>query len=140
MGRLIMARDNIDLIGRDQIVYVDLGAEDHVQIGDHLTVFRPLGKGNLFRNRGHESVSARSEGFQSDRYRGGKFSNQAGRKSGEHARGPVMTTDEAKEFQHVPIRKVVGEMVILNVKERTATAVITRTAQEIHPGDWVEVQ
>ena len=34
----------------------------------------------------------------------------------------------------------VGEIVILNVKEKTATAVITRTAQEIHTGDWVEVQ
>jgi hypothetical protein len=31
-------------------------------------------------------------------------------------------------------------MVILNVKERTATALITRNAQEIHTGDWVEVQ
>ncbi|MGI8812919.1 MAG: hypothetical protein ACR2IH_10415 [Pyrinomonadaceae bacterium] len=140
MGRLLMARDNIDLIGRDQIVYIDLGAEDHVQVGDYLTIFRPLGKGNLFINDEDESVPARSEGYQSDHYRGGKFSNQAGRKSGEHARGPVVTTEYAKEFRHVPVRKVVGEMVILNVKERTATAVITRTAQEIHPGDWVEVQ
>ena len=38
------------------------------------------------------------------------------------------------------IRKVVGEAVVLNVKERTATIVITRTAQEIHTGDWVEIQ
>ena len=35
---------------------------------------------------------------------------------------------------------VVGEAVVLNVKERTATVVITRTAQEIHTGDWVEIQ
>ena len=33
---------------RDQIVYVDLGADDNVQVGDHLTVFRPLGAGHLF--------------------------------------------------------------------------------------------
>ena len=50
------------------------------------------------------------------------------------------TTERAKEQRPDDIRKVVGEMVILNVKERTATAVVTRTAQEIHPGDWVEVQ
>jgi hypothetical protein len=31
-------------------------------------------------------------------------------------------------------------MVILNVKERTATALITRNAGEIHTGDMVEVQ
>ena len=140
VGRLFMARDGIDLIGRENIVYIDLGAEDNVSVGDHLTIFRPLGKGNLFISDEDESVAARSEGFQSDEYRGGRFSNQAARKSGEHARGKVVTTEKAKEDRPGNLRKVVGEMVILNVKERTATAVITRTAQEIHPGDWVEVQ
>jgi hypothetical protein len=51
-----------------------------------------------------------------------------------------VTIDRAKEGRPDNLRKVVGEMVILNVKERTATAVITRNAQEILPGDWVEVQ
>jgi hypothetical protein len=38
------------------------------------------------------------------------------------------------------MRKVVGEAVVLNVKEKTATVVITRTASEIHTGDGVEIQ
>jgi hypothetical protein len=29
---------------------------------------------------------------------------------------------------------------IVNVRERVATVVITRAAQEIHTGDWVEIQ
>ncbi len=140
MGRLFMARDNQEVLTRDQIVYIDLGAEDSVKVGDYLTVFRPLGKGNPYSSDGRESVSARVSNFQSLVYRGGRFSNQAGRKSGETARGKVVTTHEAKEDRPDGLRKVVGEMMILNVKERTATAVITRTAQEIHPGDWVEVQ
>lgn len=139
-GRIFMARDGIELLGREQIVYIDLGAEDSVKIGDYLTVYRPLGKGNLFENDEKESVSARDEGFQSDRYRGGKFSNQAARKSGEQARGKVVTTEDAKRDRPQNLRKVVGEVVILNVKEKTATAVITRTAQEIHTGDYVEMQ
>jgi hypothetical protein len=139
-GRLFMARDGVDLIGRENIVYIDLGAEDNVHVGDYLTVFRPLEKGNIFVSDEDETVSARDGGFQSDEYRGGRFSNQAARKSGDHARGKVVTTEKAKEDRPGNLRKVVGEMVILNVKERTATAVITRTATEIHPGDWVEVQ
>lgn len=139
-GRIFMARDNQEAITRDQIVYIDLGAEDNVQVGDYLTVYRPLGKGHLFISDEDESVSARDEGFQSFEYRGGRFSNQAARKSGETAGGRVVTTEKAKEDRPVGLRKVVGEVVILNVKERTATAVITRTAQEIHTGDWVEVQ
>lgn len=138
-GRLFMARDNREMIGTQQIVYVDLGADDNVQVGDRLTIFRPLGKGHLFVSDEAESVSARDEGFQSDKYRGGKFSNQAARKAGETAEGRVVTTEKAKEGRPA-IRKVVGEMVVLNVKEKTATAVVTRVAQEVHTGDWVEIQ
>jgi hypothetical protein len=139
VGRLLMARHNGDLIARDFIVYIDLGAEDHVQVGDYLTVFRPLGDGGPWMGEWGESASARDE-FDSFEYRGGRFSTLAARKSGETAGGKVVTTQRAKESRPDFIRKVVGEMVILNVKERTATAMITRTAQEIHPGDWVEVQ
>ena len=139
-GRIFMARDSQELLGREQIVYIDLGAEDNVRVGDYLTIYRPLGTGNLFEKSPHESVSARNEGFQSNRYRGGKFSNQAARKAGEQANGRVVTSEEAKSRRPQNLREVIGEMVILNVKEKTATAVITRTATEIHPGDNVEVQ
>jgi hypothetical protein len=139
VGRLFMARDNVEAIARDFIVYIDLGAEDNVQVGDYLTIFRPLGDGNPYFGDWGESVAARDD-FGSFEYRGGQFSNQAPRKSGEQARGKVVTTKKAKEDRPSMIRKVVGEMVILNVKERTATALITRNAQEIHTGDWVEVQ
>lgn len=138
-GRLFMARDNQEVLTRDQIVYVDLGAEDNVKVGDYLTVFRPLGKGNILKGEENESLSARDEGFQSRTFRGGKFSNQTARKSGDQARGRVVTTQKAKDGRP-EIRKIVGELVILNVKEKTATAVITRTAQEIQTGDWVELQ
>jgi hypothetical protein len=140
VGRLFMARDNAEALARDFIVYIDLGAEDNVRVGDYLTIFRPLGDGNPFFGDWGESVSARDEGFQSFEYRGGRFSSQAARKSGSNARGRVVTTEKAKDDRPSGIRKVVGEMVILNVKERTATALITRNAQEIHTGDWVEVQ
>jgi hypothetical protein len=37
-------------------------------------------------------------------------------------------------------RKVVGEMVIIDVQARTATRIITRSLYEAHTGDWVEIQ
>lgn len=139
-GRIFMARDGRELLGREQIVYIDLGAEDNVKVGDYLTIYRPLGTGNIFDSEPDESVSAREEGFQSEEYRGGKFSNQAPRKSGDKADGRIVTTKKAKKGRPTTLRNVVGELVILNVKEKTATAVITRTAQEIHTGDRVELQ
>jgi hypothetical protein len=140
MGRIVMARNGRESPAREEIVYIDLGREDNVQVGDYLTIFRPLGKGGVVNSQQNESVAATSEGFESRTYSGGKFSTQAGRKSGANAEGKVVTSNDAKTRRPGNLRKVVGEMVILNVKERTATALITRNAEEIHTGDMVEIQ
>lgn len=139
-GRIVLARDGREALSAEQIVYIDLGAEDNVRVGDYLTIFRPLGTGGVLNSDQPESLSARDMGFESKRYRGGKFSNQAPRKSGSEAQGKLVTRRDAKSRRPDGLRKIVGEMVILNVKERTATAIITRNAQEIHTGDMVEVQ
>lgn len=139
-GRILMARDSQEMITRDQIAYVDLGADDKVQVGDRLTVFRPLDKGNLFHHPDRESVSSRDYGFESEDYKGGKFSNQSSRKSGDKANDQEVRTLDVRKERPQYLRKVVGEAIVLNVKEKTATVVITRTGQEIHTGDWVEIQ
>ena len=139
-GRIIMARDQAEMLTRDYIAYVDLGADQNVRVGDKLTVFRPLNKGNLHNTPDRESVSSRDYGFESEDYKGGKFSNQSTRKTGDKATGREVTTRMVRNDRPSNMRKVVGEAVVLNVKERTATIVITRTAQEIHTGDWVEIK
>jgi hypothetical protein len=53
---------------------------------------------------------------------------------------PTVTTTEIKKNRPEVPRKVVGELVVTNVQQRTATAVITRVAQEVHTGDFVEMQ
>jgi hypothetical protein len=139
-GKIIMAKDGREALSAEQIVYIDLGAEDNIKVGDYLTVFRPLGKGGVLNLYAKETLSARDEGFQSNAYRGGKFSNQAPRKSGEYATGAIVTSKDAKSRRPEDLRLIVGEIVVLNVKEKTATALITRSNQEIHPGDMVELQ
>lgn len=140
IGRLFMARDGVEMVTRENIVYVDLGAEDNLKAGDILTVFRPLGKGNLFAPAESDTVAASNNGFESNFFRGGTFSNQAPRRTGDQAGGRTESQKDAKERRAKGLRKVVGELVVLNVKERTATAVVVRTGNEIHTGDYVEVQ
>jgi hypothetical protein len=139
-GRIFLTRDSRDLPTRDDIVYVDLGADDSLKNGDYLTIYRPLGKGNLFINNEHYPIMAREQGFESDVYRGGKFSNQAARKYGSEADRGVVSEEQAKAYRPKGLRKVVGEGMVVSVHDKTATVVITRTAEEIHPGDWVEIQ
>ena len=148
VGRLMMAKDNRELLTKNDIVYIDLGGEDNVKRGDYLTIYRPLGTGNLTRVDNEEQARNRATGFQSDRYRGGGMSNQASRAKDEtafvdaHGRyryRPITSREVKKDRPDMP-RKIVGEMVIINVQSRTATAIITRAANEIHTGDWVEIQ
>ena len=147
-GRLMMAKDNRELVTSNDVVYIDLGVEDNVKPGDYLTIYRPLGTGNLTRADNEELARNRATGFQSERYRGGGFSNQGMRAkdstafvnaAGRYRYRPI-TTREVKKHRPPMPRKLVGEMVIIDVQTRTATAIITRVVGEAHTGDWVEIQ
>lgn len=145
-GRIVLARDGRELLSRSEVVYIDLGVEDNVKAGDYFTIYRPSGTGNVTRVENEEIARSQSGGFESDRYHGGKFSIQSQRTKdytsapGIFFRNEPVTTHEIKRRRPPVPRKVVGELVILNVQTRTATAIITRVAQEIHTGDFVELQ
>ena len=140
-GRIVLTRDGRETVSRDQVVYIDLGAEDNLKVGDHLTVFRPDGHGT-FVKYGDEIVANYRGGFESDELRGGGFSNQAQRlkNAGGSKRGRPVKTPQIKHDRPPVPREVVGELVVLRVEGRTATAVVTRVAREIHTGDAVELQ
>lgn len=147
-GRLMMARDGREMVTENDVVYIDLGAEDNVKQGDYLTIYRPLGTGNVTRVDNEESARGRATGFQSDRYRGGGVGIQAQRakdstgfvdNEGRYRYKPI-TTREIKRHRPLMPRKIVGEMVIIALQSRTATAIITKAVAEVHTGDWVEIQ
>ena len=147
-GRLMMGKDSRELLASHDVVYIDLGSEDQLKKGDYLTIYRPLGGGIISRLDNEELSRNRSDGFQSEAFRGGGFSGQATRAKDETAfhdsngryRHRPITPKEIKNNRPLMPRKIVGEMVVLEVQQRTATAVITRVASEVHTGDWVEIQ
>ena len=148
VGRLMMAKDTREMMTRNDVVYIDLGAEDNVKAGDYLTIYRPLGTGNITRVDNEEMGRNRDSGFQSDRFRGGGFSNSGMRAKDAtaftdadgHYRYRPITSREVKNHRPLMPRKIIGEMVIIDVQTRTATAIITRTVGEVHTGDWVEMR
>jgi hypothetical protein len=140
-GHIVLARDGREALARDEVVFIDLGAEDNVKAGDYLTVFRPDGHGTIV-EYGSEIAANSRRGFQSNELRGGGFSNQAQRVKDVDGpkSGPTVKTPSIKHSRPPVPRKVVGELVVLRVEGRTATAVVTRATQEIHTGDAVELQ
>jgi hypothetical protein len=142
-GRIILARDGREILSRDQVVFIDLGTEDNVKPGDYLTIYRPVGSGNITHYRDYNVSPAASSGFESEEYKGGRFSNKVQRVKEANTTGvygPTVESPEIKDKRPPVPRKVVGELVILSVQQRTATAVITVVAQEVVTGDFVEVQ
>jgi hypothetical protein len=142
-GRIVLARDGQEMPSVSQVVYIDLGTEDNIKPGDFLTIYRPVGRGNITRFRDEEITPAASGGFESDRFKGGKFSIKAQRvkdPNNNGVYGPIISSIDVKNDRPRLPRKIVGEMVVLSVQRRTATAVITRVAQEVHTGDHVELQ
>lgn len=141
IGRIVLARDGREMLAANQVVYVDLGREDNVNPGDLFTIYRPVGTGNI--TRPQDEISANKvKDFESEEFRGGTFSNKA-----QRARNPSgtklndqdsITSGQIKKRRPALPRKIVGELVIINIEERTATALITRTAQEVHTGDYLE--
>ena len=147
-GRLMMAKDSREMVTRNDVVYIDLGGEDQIKAGDYLTIYRPMGTGNLTRVDNEEMARNRATGFQGDRFRGGGFSNMASRakdstafvnSEGRYRHRPI-TSKEVKDHRPPMPRKIVGELVVIDVQTRTATAIITRVLGEVHTGDWVEIQ
>ncbi|HEX8475607.1 MAG TPA: hypothetical protein VF666_16400 [Pyrinomonadaceae bacterium] len=146
-GRIVLAREGREMLSENQVVYVDLGREDNVKPGDTLTVYRPVGRGRVAYPllSDMEVIPNKKNGYESEEFRGGKFSNQAQRVKNPNDteifnRQPTVTTPEVKRRRPSLPRKIVGEAIVLNVEARTATVLITQAAQEIHTGDYVELK
>jgi hypothetical protein len=140
-GRIVLARDGRETLTRDEVVFIDLGAEDNIKVGDYLTVFRPKGHGTLVENSDEITANSR-DGYESDELRGGSFSNQSQRVKDVDGskRGKTVKSPSIKNRRPPVPRLVVGEVVVLRVEGRSATAIITRATREVHTGDAVELQ
>ncbi len=129
-GRIVLQREQRENIGPRDVVYVDLGAENGVKVGDKFTIFRNQpDDGNIFNFNDDDVVIRQSGGYESDKFKGGKFSN------GHPSEG----RQQVKNTRPTIPSKIVGELIVIAVEGKSATAIVTRTTQEVHTGDRVEV-
>ncbi len=128
-GRIVLQREQREYIGPRDVVYVDLGSENGVKAGDKFTIFRLTpDDANVFNFSDDDIVGRQSGGYESDKFKGGKFSNGH----------PYEARQQVKNKRPTIPRKIVGELIVIAVEGKSATAIVTRTTQEVHTGDRVE--
>ena len=116
-------------LSANRVVFIDLGTRQDVHPGDSFTIYREIGAREGITNTPKDSVmKRRSDGYESDRFRGGEYSIQA-------TRVPQHTV--LRERPQLP-RKVLGELVVLKVEKAASVALITRTTAEVQIGDLIQ--
>lgn len=128
-GRIVMAKDFDSILGTGMKVYMNVGSNQGVKIGDYFRAVRsyaadrrdPVDKLSFDAPIG-EDTQAKPASYKHDGIMSGWGKSK----------GPVI--DEAR-FPH----RAVGQVVVIGVTPTTATGMITFALEDVHTGDGVEL-
>jgi hypothetical protein len=123
-GRIVMSKDFDSQLGTGQKVYLNVGSNQGVKIGDY---FRAVRSYESDLQDPVDSLSFRAALAEDTQKKQPSFDPEMFEKSN----GPVI------HVRDLP-RRAVGEMVIIGVTPTTATAMIVFANEDVHAGDGVE--
>jgi hypothetical protein len=112
VGMLVFGKEYSDTYGRLNTVYVNLGTNQGVQVGDYLRVFRYQGS--------HAEFAPSFSDFQYTMYGFG-------------------STPVRYQWNALP-RDVVGEGIVINIGPNSSTMLITVSRFQMYAGDYVEIE
>jgi hypothetical protein len=111
-GMVVTTKIMGEVAGMNDIVYVNLGSAQGLQIGSYVRLFRHQGNGT-------------DENYQD--------------KGTEYKMYGFGSAPEIYTWEGLP-REILGEGIVLRVSNNTATVMITAIRREIYVGDYVEVE
>jgi hypothetical protein len=127
-GRLILARDFDTFLGMGAKVYVNVGSNQGVKVGDYFRAVRPYW---LDRDDEVDSISLKASVVED---------TQKNPPSLE----PAMFTKSSKGGATIHMtdfpRRAVGEMVVLSVTPTSSTAMVIFALEDLHLGDFAEME
>jgi hypothetical protein len=119
LAMVIVGKNARNELGRNDVMYVNLGNSQGVHVGDYFRIFRYTGTE-------HETA------FQSPRY---AFDLQFG-KAAQYGFGAV---PQKYNWSNTP-REVLGEGIVLRTGTNASTVLITFSTREVYSGDYVELE
>jgi hypothetical protein len=112
VGMIVVGKYFSQVYGKLQTVYVNLGTNQGVNVGDYMRIFR-------YQGGGVQTVS-NFEDFQYKMYGFG-------------------STPVAYKWNDLP-REMLGEGIVINVSPNSSTMLITLSRSDIYAGDYVEIE
>src|SRR6267142_1937888 len=112
VAMVVRAKDTEQASGRGDIVYVNLGTAQGVKVGDYFRIFRYQGS--------HAGMIPMEKGYQ-DRLAG------------------FGSNPRKYQWNDLP-RQVLGEGMVLNAGQNSATVLVTVAKDEVYSGDYVELE
>jgi hypothetical protein len=112
VGMLVVGKEFTQSYGKLSTVYVNLGTNQGVHVGDYLRIFRYQGQ--------HAELAPNYDDFQYRMYGFG-------------------STPVKYQWNDLP-RDVLGEGIVLNVGPNSATVLVTVSRMDLYAGDYVEVE
>ena len=125
-GRIVMAKDFDATMGTGQKVYINVGANQGVKVGDY---FRALRSYETALEDPVDSLSFKASTAEDTQKRQPSIDPHMFTKSN----GPII------HVRDLP-RRSVGEIVVIGVTPTTATGMIVFALEDVHAGDGVEME
>ena len=126
-GRLVLARDFDTFLGMGSKVYLNLGSNQGIKVGDYFRTVRPYW---MDRDDEVDSISLRASVVDDTQMNPPSLEPAMFTKNGK---GPVI------HLADYP-RRAVGELVVLNVTPTSATAMVIFALEDLHLGDFAELE
>jgi len=112
VAMVVAGKQNGDVYGMNNTVYVNLGANQGVKIGDYFRIFRYQGS--------RAETVPQTKDYQFMMYGFG-------------------SAPQRYEWNDLP-REILGEGLVLNVSRNSSTMMITLTSSQVYAGDYVEIE
>jgi len=112
VAMLVSGPEATDLYGKNSTVFVNLGANQGVKVGDYLRIFRYQGS--------HSETVPQTKDFQYMMYGFG-------------------SAPARYQWNDLP-REILGEGIVFSVSRNASTMMITLSSSEIYAGDYVEIE
>ena len=112
VAMVVSGKEQADVYGQNSTVYVNLGRNQGVKVGDYFRIFRYQGS--------RAETVPQTKGYQYEMYGFG-------------------SAPERYQWNDLP-REILGEGIVLSVSHNSSTMVVTYSSAQIYAGDYVEIE